>query len=1556
MNHVERRNQAPSRRTGLFATLSAFLRVQGSGARLTRPGQRGASRCIRARRVKQIKDAGRDACSAREGSRTQSCAGHPCSDKDAGRVACEHASGRGRRDAALAAPGQRGASSSRTQAGWRALHASGRGRRDALPIAVLVAAFALALLAPSAALAHFTRPFLPRIAGHSGGLALDGADSLWVSELGNGQPPYKLSEFASAGLGNGFLKTLEIEGVKHNGGSLGEFFTVPSSLAVNDSSGAFYVDGGNTQSAGSIDFVEAFNSAGVFSFDWGPLEFAEYVAVDNSSNVETKGDVYVSGNGVIRKFNAAGTPENFSGFAGHEEYISGSEITGVPGEHGVFGPVSPLAVDSHGNIFAVSSSFRASNVEVAEFAPSGVLLRSFTGKETPGVGPTPGGFGGFGGPPQGVAVDPINGHVLVGVHFQGGGVIDEFDEEGHFLSQIVDASPGSPLSDVGGMAADSKGDVYVSDFADHAVIVYGPGRFLPSFKLAEASQRKPTTAVLSGEVDPEGFPLTECRFDYVSEAAFKANVANEVQTVTLSGATGGAFTLGFKGQTTAAIPFNATAAGVRAALGALSTIGSSNLAVTGSAGGPYTVEFQGSLAHTAVPQLTADSSALTPPGATVTPATTTEGGDGWGTAAAAPCVPAAASIEVDKSFHPVQAALTGLTSGVTYRYRLTATSSGELGGTGESNVLAFTAPHAPRVDSTSAGNLSSTFADLRARIDPLGAGTAYRFEYLTQAAFEANGGSFSGPDAAASVPVPDAGIGSGGETGGAQAAVVQPIGGLSPATAYRFRVVATNEIGVAAGEVNGGGEEVAHTFATLPSPVPGLPDGRAYELVTPVDKGTADDMFSLPLDDSVEFQNKDVGFASESGGGFLLETRAAFGASPAGEFNAYVFSRGSAGWRTASLASPSLGVQNIPGTVFDPFDLSRVGVDDTSGSFASPAGAQRLSLLGAPGGPYAKLHADTPLTGQEHGEATTIVGGSRDLGHVVLESYGHTLAAAPGAEKQDAGTHALYESSGAGECGPETANCTLVNVNSEGTLLNRCGAVLGLGSVITGGTHGAVSADGSRVFFTAPDPTKANDGPGCWNGAAVNTPQLYLRTGAQTVEVSEPEPGAPEATRHPAIYVGASEDGSRVFFLSEGELTKDDAGIHDAELYEYDLAKAVGERLTRVSRGESGSAAGGVRTVPAVSADGSAVYFMANGLLASNQGADGTHASPGNCIKGVGTCSLYRYDTNTATTTYLATVEGADYPVGGGSFAWWNSLPAMAPEPALESGANWYTTPDGRFLLFASTRELTGYNTAQAPGSLCLIPISQGGHNGHCDEVYRYDSATASLSCVSCNPSGAPPVSNALFARSAIKQPSSGPVRAMSDDGSYVFFDTADALVPQDKNKTLDVYEWHNGRVSLISSGKDKAPSFFLGQSAAEIGGVHVEAANVFFGTHASLVPQDTGGSGDLYDARICAQADPCIKPPAGETAQCEGDACQNPPPAPIDATPGSLTFSGAGNLLLQALPPPAGKTAAQIRAEKLTKALKTCRKKPKKKRAACEKQARKKYATKASRPSKRKG
>ena len=922
--------------------------------------------------------------------------------------------------------------------------------------------------------------------------------------------------------------------------------------------------------------------------------------------------------------------------------------------------------------------------------------------------------------------------------------------------------------------------------------------------------------------------------------------------------------------------------------------------------------------------------------------------EGFSKPGTAECEPAASKIPVDDAYHAVQAKLTALASGATYRYRLLATSEGALGGTSETVSLAFTTPHAPRVDSTSATNVSSTFADLRAEIDPLGADTTYHFEYIAAVAYEKNlqqsEEPFAGAARAPTEAKGDVDIGSGGPSGDADARVVQQVGGLMSGTTYHFRVTARNEIE--------GKLETTHgldtTFTTSPMVVAGLPEGRAYELLTPPNKGSAEDMFALPESEHNEFSNNDTGYPSESGEDFLLETKAAFGSSAASAENAYVFSRSEHGWQTTALASGLLGVTSIDisppvsSFVFDPHDLSRVAFGNLVGSLSSVSGTHRSTFFGSPGGPYTTVQSDKSVfkASELSLEETRAVGASRNLGQIVLESASHVLA--PGAENQDPGSDALYEWAGGGECQGEASGCALVNVDSEGSLLSRCGATLGQGR-FSGATHNAVSADGSKVFFTAPAPSAKNGGAGCWNGGSVNAPQLYMRSGGVTTEVSAPEAGVsvPPGELHPAMYVGASEDGSKVFFLSDTALTKGAAALkqsNDPELYEYDAQAPEGERLVWISSGATGNAPAHVYTVPAVSADGTAVYFTAFGQLVS-----GAPAVTGEEV------NVYRYDTVTHVTSYVATVDDQrDYPSSntGSDFG----SQGVALNFALDTLANWYTTPDGRYLLFGTGRELTGQSTVEAAPRDCPIMNTTGSpSSGHCVELYRYHYEPGSpsgggLVCVSCAPDGAAPTSNAFFGHSTGSEtPSSGPVQAMSDDGSHVFFDTADALVPQDGNGTLDVYEWHDGGVSLISSGQDSAPSYFLGQSAAVVAGVKVEAANVFFGTHARLVSQDTDTAGDVYDARVSGGFGV-----SGGAGPCEGDACQNPPAAPLDATPGSLTFSGAGNVSGEVTPQVTPKKrVALTNAEKLATALKACRKKPRTHRKKCESQARIRYAKK---------
>ena len=104
---------------------------------------------------------------------------------------------------------------------------------------------------------------------------------------------------------------------------------------------------------------------------------------------------------------------------------------------------------------------------------------------------------------------------------------------------------------------------------------------------------------------------------------------NAVQTVTITGTpTGGTFTLTYNGQTTAAIPYNASAAQVASALVALSNIASAaNVATGGGAlpGTPVTVTFQGLLGNQPQPVMTAVGSLTGGSSPAVSVATTTTG-------------------------------------------------------------------------------------------------------------------------------------------------------------------------------------------------------------------------------------------------------------------------------------------------------------------------------------------------------------------------------------------------------------------------------------------------------------------------------------------------------------------------------------------------------------------------------------------------------------------------------------------------------------------------------------------------------------------------------------------------------------------------------------------------------------------------------------------------------------------------------------------------------------------------------------------------------------------
>jgi phosphodiesterase/alkaline phosphatase D-like protein len=126
----------------------------------------------------------------------------------------------------------------------------------------------------------------------------------------------------------------------------------------------------------------------------------------------------------------------------------------------------------------------------------------------------------------------------------------------------------------------------------------------------------------------------------------------------------------------------------------------------------------------------------------------------------------------------VSTAISGLTAGRTYHFRLVASSDG---GTSNGSDQTFTASSAPSVTTTAASSVASTSARLNGRVNPNGLATTWRFEYGTTTSY----GSTTGTQNAGS--------------GTSTTSVSVTILNLAPGTTYHFRLVATNASGTSVG-------------------------------------------------------------------------------------------------------------------------------------------------------------------------------------------------------------------------------------------------------------------------------------------------------------------------------------------------------------------------------------------------------------------------------------------------------------------------------------------------------------------------------------------------------------------------------------------------------------------------------------------------------------------------------------------------------------------------------------------------------------------------------------
>jgi hypothetical protein len=898
--------------------------------------------------------------------------------------------------------------------------------------------------------------------------------------------------------------------------------------------------------------------------------------------------------------------------------------------------------------------------------------------------------------------------------------------------------------------------------------------------------------------------------------------------------------------------------------------------------------------------------------------------------------PAAASTA--SSPQPVSAKVTGLLPGAPYTFCLRAENQAGEFVVGPPET--FMRP--PAIESASSANETPSSADLSAKINPDSAATTCAIEYGPSLSY------------GTTKPCEPASLGS----GTAGVLVSRHLEGLENTT-YHWRVVASN----ASGGTPSPDQTFVYPIAAHAEPCfdaqirqergsSSLPDCRAYEMVTPPQKNGAliGGAFIGPLAQIAREGGRviAVSFQCFAGPESCVPVRQT-------QAEPFEFTRTGGGWVTHPLAPPA---------GFETDSFWSMNADLGTALFSIPRGpegqddyyAHRSDGSFVAVGPAGENPEDSVATnGLGYGTETTA-----DLSHVVYEPL-QSLWAFDHTGGKGVQTNALYEYEGTGNTTPYMVGVSGGYENHENhKLISECGTELaGLGLQKH---YGSLSADGRTVYFNA---VRGNGIAGC-----PPVDELYARVDgempdARSVLISGPTLAActseeckentskakePERARS-AVFDGAATDGSRVFFTDTQQLTNgasedsnaaangicyeavnNTPGTSGCNLYESECpngnrcAQSSERRLIDVSEGPGGvSVPGGPRVqgVVAMSADGSHVYFVAKGVLTGeeeNQSHEKAKDEEDN---------LYVYGEGHL--AFIATLSASDEE------EW-----TVGRVKSLSANV----TPDGRFLVFTSHRALTADLTRpQGPA-----------------QVFEYDAQTKGLVRVSIGDGGfndngnegAGDASIVPVLRAAAS--ASAPVRSdptMSDDGAFVFFQSPVALTPGALNDfpigegqfAQNVYEYHEGHVFLVSDGKDTAHESLIPISPVELLGSDASGANVFFATFDRLLPEDTDTQRDFYDAHICSTTMPCTPPKPAPPAPCEGEACHGTPPGQSTGqTPGSASFIGPGNLTPPA--PPKPRTAAQIRAEKLARALKACRRKHNKhKRALCEKHARKLYA-----------
>ncbi len=668
--------------------------------------------------------------------------------------------------------------------------------------------------------------------------------------------------------------------------------------------------------------------------------------------------------------------------------------------------------------------------------------------------------------------------------------------------------------------------------------------------------------------------------------------------------------------------------------------------------------------------------------------------------------------------------------------------------------------------------------------------------------------------------------------------------------------------------------------AALTGASPAAPDCRAYEQVSPTEKGG----FAAYPDQGLQAQTTASGEAL----GYL--SYSAFPGAPGNTalYAGHLAARTPGGWNTTDLTPPfpkgQIVTPYLVGYGFSE-DLSQSVVQVPLAPLAEGATPGAYNLFRRQPNPadpskpvYSLVNNAKPTVSQQElcppasGLAplcflafnkVAYAGASRDFSHILFESESQLTPEAPGGLIENIyenTIHNLYEST--------EGKVRLVGILPKGEV--AAASTEGSGSSTEylsneqekdGRVEHAISEDGSRIFWT--DPTTGN---------------LYVREDgsqpdATTVLIAEG-----------GQFWDAATDGSIVYYTKAGDLYR----------YEFASETKPAAVTTDLTPGAE------VQGVVGASNDGSYVYLVAHAQLVPSKGVQGQP-------------NLYIIHDG-GSPVYVATLSGG----GECKFVSEQSADACIWSPHSVVSAEAYITPDGRHLGFMSTMRLPTINFPAGYDN-----IDQ--RNGEADsEVFEYSAPTPAeeggggsglLLCASCQASGEPPVSSSLIGGIAQTQEHgaglkfyesvSSPfykVRALNENGTRLFY-TASAPHASPYRRVYE-YEADGEGGCATAAGCQFLLSSVGGGQAEEFLGASASGNDAFFATAARLAPGDVDNLPDVYDARVNGGF-----PPAQSETICEND-CAHPAPAPAPSPVSSSTTGPSGNLP----PPPTPKTSTIVK------------------------------------------